>query len=292
MRNYVLILLLLTSLLFAVPRVQQVQQLDLQREALLPSFSEDGTNILFSSSDGLYRYERGSKEIFRYAESGYDALMDSKGRIIYRQDSYEKGRRLISIMSFDSKSEKLETLVPGFRPDIAPVITDKAVYSIEKKRIRVDHLNSDRLTKPLALSRDNSLLLYSYGTGKILQPAGDRPHLWPSVSPKADLLCVVGGNDLYVSDFNGNVLFTVKDARAPQWSPDGRWIAYMRDKDDGHVVTGSEIHLVSSDGSLHLQLTESADLFEMYPQWSPDGRQLICDEPQTGKPVLITLEIK
>ena len=27
----------------------------------------------------------------------------------------------------------------------------------------------------------------------------------------------------------------------PNWSPDGKWIVYMNDTDDGHVVVGSEI---------------------------------------------------
>lgn len=139
---------------------------------------------------------------------------------------------------------------------------------------------------------DDGVILYSFGTSKRLKPAGDRPHLWPSVSPDQKKLCVVGGNDLYVSDLNGNVLFTVENARAPQWSPDGKWIAFMRDYDDGYVITASDIFVVSADGSEIIRLTVSPGHFEMYPQWSPDGSQIVCDDPSTGKPVLLSLEIK
>lgn len=292
MKRFICCLLIFILPLCAEPIVREITQLDLQRDALLPSFSADGSNILFSSDDGLYRYESASGRILRYAESGYDPVMDREGVIRYRQDRYEKGRRMSAILRYDSRSEESETLLPAFRPDMAPRITDHGVYYVENKRILSERLQSTRVSEPLAFSWENALILYSYGTSKVLKPAGERAHLWPSVSPRQDRLCVVGGNDLYVSDLNGNVLFTVEDARAPQWSPDGGWIAFMRDTDDGHVITGSEIHLLSADGSLQLQLTQSPELHEMYPQWSPDGRQIICDEPQTGKPVLITLEIK
>jgi len=292
MKRFVCCLMIFILPLCAELLVRVITQLDLQRNALLPSFSADGSNILFSSDDGLYRYETASGRILRYAESGYDPVMDREGVIRYRADRYEKGRRLSAVVAYDSRSEKSATLIADMRPDMAPRITDHGVYYVEKQRILSDRLQSAQLSEPVAFSWENAVVLHSYGTSKVLKPAGERPHLWPSVSPLRDRLCVVGGNDLYVSDLSGNVLFTLADARAPQWSPDGRWIAFMRDRDDGHVITGSEIHLVSSDGSVELQLTDSADLHEMYPQWSPDGRQIICDEVQTGKPVLITLEIK
>ena len=54
---------------------------------------------------------------------------------------------------------------------------------------------------------------------------------------------------------------------SPAWSPDGRWLAYVR-VDNGHGT--SELWLVQSDGShLHgLTIVHAA----LSPSWSPDGR--------------------
>jgi hypothetical protein len=292
MKRFGLLLLVFTSGLFAQISVVQLEVLDVNRDAMLPVFGEDGRHMLFRSSDGYYTYDLQTQEARRFSENGYDAVMDKEGRIRYRVDHNERGLRKSSIEMYDTRDQSRTTLVKPFRPDMAPQITNHGVYYIEKKRIKSNMLMTAETAKPLAMVWDDAVVLYSYGTAKKLKPAGDRPHLWPSVSPKQDKLCVVGGNDLYVSDFNGNVLFTVKDARAPQWSPDGEWIAFMRDRDDGHVITASDIFVVSADGSGITRLTDTPQHFEMYPQWSPDGTQIVCDDPATGKPVLLSLEIK
>src|SRR5512143_54027 len=69
-------------------------------------------------------------------------------------------------------------------------------------------------------------------------------------------------------------LFSVRNVRDPQRSPDGRWVAYVvsraikdTDKND------SDIWMASWDGSQELQLTSSPD-GESQPRWSPDNKYL------------------
>ncbi len=285
-------LIALTVLLSAEVRVSSVQVLDLETNALLPLFSADGKYILYGAGDGLYTYERSTQTATRFAESGYEPVMDEKGVIRYRIDNYDKGYRLFDFAVYDIKTKTRSIIEKDLRLASAPKITNHGIYFIEKETIKNNFAKSTQVARPVAFTLDNAVVLYSYGTSKMLMPAGDRPHVWPSVSPTQDKLCVVGGNDLFICDLNGNVLSEIRDARAPQWSPDGKWIAFMRDSDDGYTYTASDIYLVSADGNTQIRLTNSTDIIEMYPQWSPDGTQIICDNPVDGKPVLLTLEIR
>jgi Tol biopolymer transport system component len=292
MKKGLLFLMLLSTMLIAQVSVINTQTIQIGKDVVKPSFSEDGTYIIFNSDDGLYTYDIDAKKTVRFAENGYDPIMDDNGVIRYRVDNYEKGYRLSSFSVYDTKTNKTELVVKNKRLNSAPVITNHGVYFIENKTIKNNFAKATQPSEPVAFTYQNKVILYSYGTSRILAPAGDNPHLWPSVSPEHNKLCVVGGNDLYICDLKGNVLSMIENARAPKWSPDGKWIAFMRDTDDGTTITGSDVYLASSDGQNIIQLTNSIDQFEMYPNWSPDGKYLICDNPADGQPILITLEIK
>lgn len=55
-------------------------------------------------------------------------------------------------------------------------------------------------------------------------------------------------------------------ARAPTWSPDGTQIAYTVQS-----ITGSQLWVMSADGSNKRQLTNRDDADDFDPAWSPDG---------------------
>ena len=65
-----------------------------------------------------------------------------------------------------------------------------------------------------------------------------------------------------------------KDVGAPQWSPDGKWIAFTvsewNKKDDRR---DSHIHLISASGGQPIKLT-NGERGESSPQWSPDGTRI------------------
>jgi len=62
--------------------------------------------------------------------------------------------------------------------------------------------------------------------------------------------------------------------RDSQWSPDGKWIAYLSD-----ASGEDEIYILPQDGSRPAtQLTAGADTYKYQPIWSPDSRRLLWSD--------------
>jgi Tol biopolymer transport system component len=64
---------------------------------------------------------------------------------------------------------------------------------------------------------------------------------------------------------------------APDWSPDGEWIAFSSDRDGDY-----EIYVMRADGSDVRQLTDS-DALDSSPAWSPDGNSIAFSSGPEGR---------
>ncbi len=63
--------------------------------------------------------------------------------------------------------------------------------------------------------------------------------------------------------------------RSPEWSPDGKWIAYISDS------TGEEeLYIVSHDGKETVRLTTDGHCHKYQPQWSPDSKTLAFSDKE------------
>jgi len=62
------------------------------------------------------------------------------------------------------------------------------------------------------------------------------------------------------------------------WSPDGRKIAFVRDRDENSDGYHPEIYVMNSDGSGQGRLTQRGSS----PLWSPDGRQIAFRSSRDG----------
>ena len=90
-----------------------------------------------------------------------------------------------------------------------------------------------------------------------------------------------GNGEIYVMDAAGGNLRRLTNNPAgdhsPAWSPDGKRIAFVSDR-DGHVnVRNSpnyEIYVMDADGGNQLNLTNDPDN-DRHPSWSPDGKRIV-----------------
>ncbi len=77
-------------------------------------------------------------------------------------------------------------------------------------------------------------------------------------------------------------VFSLEYAADPQVSPDGQWIAYVRQWSDAMTDRRySNIWLVKNDGSGHRPLT-SGKTTDDAPRWSPDGKRLLYTSNKGG----------
>ena len=62
--------------------------------------------------------------------------------------------------------------------------------------------------------------------------------------------------------------------RAPVWSPDGRWVAYLSDRDGEY-----QVYLRAADGSgEEKKLTDKAEAWQYGMDWSPDSKYLLMSD--------------
>jgi len=91
---------------------------------------------------------------------------------------------------------------------------------------------------------------------------------------------------LFVSDADGShrrqIDHITGDKQPPNWSPDGKRIAFRWvPRDEDHTPLG----LIDADGSDFVNLTKVTGLRGWSPSWSPDGRRLVsAATPRGGVP--------
>jgi dipeptidyl aminopeptidase/acylaminoacyl peptidase len=101
----------------------------------------------------------------------------------------------------------------------------------------------------------------------------------PSPSPAANLIAFARGTSdgaqLEVVDETGGVLRPINspDLEVPRWSPDGEWIAAVREEPDHDV----HVSLVRADGSGYHELHPDPTLNLGVVAWTPDGEWIACE---------------
>lgn len=275
-------------------------------EYYYPKFSNDGTKIFFTKDNykGIYSYDLEKKSLKMLNDesgAGYEFDVNSSGNLVYyRSDRYINGRKYSTLKSLNTASGVIQKIVTDKRDLSTPryIGNNKIVYSVKDKITVVAGNNTLKKSvitsadKPFVLIEKSGIALYTAGKKKLLSPMGRGNYIWPSVSPdNTKLLFTCAGKGTFVSDLNGNIISKIGYANYPQWSPDGKWISYMVDKDNGYSVISSDVYISSWDGKKTFKITDTPDIYEMYPEWSPEGNRIAVNT-YDGKILILVLNIE
>ncbi|MGE5429426.1 MAG: TolB family protein [Syntrophomonadaceae bacterium] len=289
------ILIFLSSLLSAqkLSVVETVKITDKsQGEFYFPKLSPDGSRVFFTSAGykGLWYYDMQAKKIVPFTEeqgAGYEFAFSNDGKsVYYRVNNFDNhglrtSQTMIQKNIQTKKRQVLETAHELSAPRI--LMSNKLTYTSNNKFVMKaagtapkKSTVQNNVTNAVVYIEDQALALYSNGTKKKMTPLGAGNYIWPSVSPDGTkILFTLAGKGTFISGIDGNILLSLGYANAPKWSPDGKWVIYMVDGDNGLEVTSSDIYAVSADGQKRIQLTSTDNDAEMYPEWSSDAQSIL-----------------
>lgn len=212
-----------------------------------PKFSPDGEKLLLTSQNykGAWLYnlnDNSVRQVTDLTRAGYTAEFSDDGSKIYYETTTREG---------------LQKDVHRYEYSVAGGTETELNNTVEQ-------------TNPV-LSKDGGISLNVNGSETNIEPLGKGNYIWMSLSPAGnELLFTYPGKGTFVSDLEGGILMELGKANAPKWSPNGEWIIYMVDEDDGYEITASDIYAVNRNGEV-VKLTDTSNQNEMYPAWSPDG---------------------
>lgn len=254
-----------------------------------PRFSSNGSQVYLTSNGqkGIYVYnikENKLKTITDDPGAGYNFVVMQEGSsIAYRRDSFSSRRRKSEIALADTSGTSPKIIFNEAVNLSSPIKINEElfaftagnqlkVYSINKS----DFIDPAIVEEPILYTDGDSYAISIKGQKKAFAPFGKGSYVWASLSPgKNSIVFNYMGKGTFITDLEGKTIAQFAYAGAPQWSPDGNWIAYMTEENDGHVITRAEIFVSSSDGKTTFQITSTEDVVELYPSWSADGKNLI-----------------
>jgi hypothetical protein len=169
------------------------------------------------------------------------------------------------------------------------------VYIQDEKSNLIEY-NSVKLSKAAPTKalyvENNNLILIENNKSRILNPLGKGVYVWESLSKNENkILFTFGNQGTFICDLEGNILNHIDAAHFPRFSPNGKFVSYMIDKDNGHSYVESDLYIYSISEDRSHKITDTKERIEMYAEWSPGGNRLIYHDTN-GKLYITSLEFE
>ncbi|NJD21485.1 MAG: hypothetical protein FIA82_02270 [Melioribacter sp.] len=251
-----------------------------------PTISPDGTSLLFSSENykGLWSKNLSTGKIIKITDAngaGFEPGFSSVSKeILFREDKFIKGKRFTSLLSYDIAAKKSIVVEEGVR-DLKICRDNSNAFKNYVKGTEVRTTLKQRMMQKtsapdrVVFIQDSKIALSENSVTKVVKPFGEGNYIWPSLSPdKTKLLFTLAGRGTYVSKLDGTILNTVGYANYPSWSPDGNWILFMKDIDNGEIIISSDIYIANIKTGKYFNLTLQRVNIALYPKWGADNSEI------------------
>lgn len=252
----------------------------------LSAVSPDGRKILLSEPGymGISLMDIRTGRITTVTDlpgAGFEPGFTGDGNfIIFKADDFSGVRKLSSLLSFEVATGETRTLLPNTRNLTSPAVSGARIFCLSEGLLissatGTTALKSYATTDTVLLLEDLTPVIYLNGRKKTLKPNGEGSYIWASLSPdKTKVLYYFTGKGTFISDIEGRILAAPGRISAPKWL-NNQIIIGMDDRDDGHVMTGSEIVCFSLGSNETTYLTSTASRTEMYPFPLPGGKSVV-----------------
>lgn len=266
-----------------------------------PIWSPQGTHLAVTTPDyqGLWIVRPDGQALRRLTDepaAGFGFSWSSDGTaLLTRVAQFEGARRLNAVKIFDLTMGPARQLT-DYRPwmpdlphwaasDEKIVLHHRGMLEVFDSGVALPETGKTSADRPIYFVKGSTIGVARVEAGslEVLNPFEGRQILNVVASPdQARVAFEVMGGNLYVINGDGTGLVDLGRGHRPQWSPDGRWVVYMRSQDDGYRYTASDLFAARADGTGRVQLTQTPDRLEMNPSWSPDGRLIAYDAWDEG----------
>ena len=257
-------------------KIKDIKAITSENYYAAPVWSPDGNSILVTEAGykGLYLIDVSNNKVRKLNDiqgAGYNAVWSLDSKQIYFRNKKENQdySSKLEVNSIDVNSGKI-SIHPEINPD------GLLSYFMAKDTI-----------SPIVYTNTKTLLIeaQTFDKSKTWVITKDPGQYYQAIlSPDRTKIVLHNRGEMFVYSVDGSGLISsLGRGIACSWSSDSKQILYFLGEDDGHFKTGSELYLCSSDGLNKWKLTNTPDVYEMFPSWSPDNKKIVYSDDKSGK---------
>lgn len=280
MRKYLLTLAAVACLTLhaQIAQVNSTEPLlrGVEKEMYYPVLSQDGTKLLFTSSNcqGLKMYDFNDDVTIKISEAeraGLEASFSADGKNVYFISQVQKGgKNMRQAKMFDLASKQEVAISSEGRLVARPVaVKGGVITSVDGK------VNSTVKANIAVRVQGTSLYITKNGVEKAYTPIErSAGYLWASLSPdESKVMFFAAGKGIVITDLNGAIVAELGNYECPVWYGNNHVVA-MNAKHNGYQNISSQILIMNVDGSEKQELTKPESM-TMNPTASFDAGKIV-----------------